>query len=500
MSRKLRYSPQQKQESVSRKQFEAFLAAHEFVTGDISPDLGEDFLVRIYEKGVSTGLSFYVQLKSIDSIEKHILQSGNISYPFEVKDLEHLAAQVVTVLLVVWDVKQNQGWWIWINDAIKFLQKNNPGWEQNETANIHLPSTNQLNEDRLREIRNRLADLYYPIVSKDKELTINAKFTFPQTSEGKIKFEELKRHFAVGDELELDGKYIEAFDFPDWWKRLYGEFDLSAMHLKLMSNSSQAPRPTQFTFVSETDNETIPYVELWAVKQGEEEITLTNDQQRIPVKFCISINKVSQRHQIKIHANLSNLDGIEVLNVLRMQKILFDGGSIQLTFLDTGEVMTVPVPSRSFPAPEQSVIDFVEKICIIQKAVGTRIKFPEDGSFAKEDIQAVDELISVVEKGSYKQSGMVFTVELRKHGIAKLIEGITDGSPIFFQITTGESYVELLSQKIELGPMLQKIRGYWRMPLEEVHAWFENAKDEDFLVVRLVDVELYEEFDKWINR
>lgn len=500
MSLKPRFSPQQQQENVSRSQLREFFELHGFVTGDITPDLGEDILVRIYDNRVSTGLSFYVQLKSAEDIEKYLLKTDEISYPFEVKDLEHWAAQAVTVILIVWDVNRKQGWWIWINDAIKYLQEKSPDWKQHDTANVHLPSKNKLNESGLLEIRHLLANLYYSVVSRDKELTINAKFSFPQTPEGKAKFEELKRHFATGDEVELDGNYIEIFDFPDWWKRLYGDLNPAGMHLTIAPSRSSTPRPAQFEFISGTESERIPYVELWTVKQGEEEVTLTNDQQEIPAKFSIVLNKVTRQSQIKINVNFSNLDGPTIFQILRMQKILSTGGSIILTLLDTGEVLSIPVPPNSFPAPEKGVMDFVQKISFIQNATGIKIHFPEDGSFAKEDFQSVDELMSIIEKGSYQQSGMIFTVDLRKPGIAKLLEGITDGTPIYFQLSTDESYVEILLQKIELGPMLQKIRGYWKIPLEEVRSWFEQAKDDDSLLVRLVDVELYEEFERWIKK
>lgn len=499
MNVKLRLSPQQQQENISRNQLGEFLESHGFVTGDISPDLGEDILIRIYEKGVSTGISFFVQLKSVNNIEKYTLKSGDISYPFEVKDLEHWAAQAVTVVLVIWDVNRKQGWWMWINYAIQFLQGSNPVWKQNKTTSIHVPSKNELTEAGLLEIRHLLANLYYPILSKDKELTINAKFSFPPTPEGKVKFEELKRHFAAGDEVEIDGKYIEIFDFPDWWKRLYGEIDPIGMHLKLGSVRSKTARPVQFEFISKTECERIAYVELWMVKQGQEEITLTNDQQNIPVKFSIVMNRITRQNRIGINANFSNLDGPAALQILKMQNILSDGGSIRLTLLDSGEVLNMPIPQNGFTAPEQSVVDFVEKICFIQNAMGIKINFPEDGSFTQKDFQAADEIVSVIEKGNNQQSGMIFTVDLQKPGIAILLDGISEGSPIYFQLVTDESYVEILSQKIELGPMLQKIRGYWKMPLEDVLAWFEKAKEDDYLVVRLVEVELYEEFEKWIK-
>jgi hypothetical protein len=283
MTGKQRYSPQQQQENISRKQFEEFLEQHQWITNDVVPDLGEDILVRIYDKGISTGLSFYVQLKSTSNLKKHLPKSGAISYPFEVKDLEHWEGQAIAIILVVWDIRQKRGWWIWINQAIEYLTRENPNWRQKDTVNVHIPSDNEFNEASLARLRQLMADIYYPIISKGRELTIQAKFSFPKTPDGIAKYIELKRHFAAGDEVELDGKYIEIFDFPDWWKRLYGEIDSATMYLKISPTQTKSPIPTQIEFLSEFGQEKIPYVELWNVKQGEEEITFTNEKQNIPL-------------------------------------------------------------------------------------------------------------------------------------------------------------------------------------------------------------------------
>ncbi len=240
-----RLSRQQEQENVSRKQLAEFLETHGFVTADVNPDLGEDLLVRIYDQGVSTGLSFYVQLKSVDDIDKHILKTGEISFSLEVKDLQHWAAQAVAVVLVIWDVKRKQGWWIWINEAIKPLQARGDAWKRNATARVRVPKDNQLDEAALHHIRLVLANLYYSVIAKDKEVTVQAKFSFPPTPEGRAKLEEFKRHIAAGDEVELDGKYIEAFDFPDWWQRLYGQLSPGAMHLKIAPARSDKAIPTR---------------------------------------------------------------------------------------------------------------------------------------------------------------------------------------------------------------------------------------------------------------
>lgn len=108
MNRKIRYSAQQKQENISKPQIEEFFESHNFITSPVTPDLGEDSLVRIYENGVSTGLSFYLQLKSTSNIQKHTLKSGEISYVFRTKDIDHWACQNVSVLLVIWDISQKK--------------------------------------------------------------------------------------------------------------------------------------------------------------------------------------------------------------------------------------------------------------------------------------------------------------------------------------------------------------------------------------------------------
>ncbi len=500
MSRRRRLSPQQRQENISRKQFEEFLEQHEWVTGDISPDLGEDIIVRIYEGEISTGLSFYVQLKSTEDINKHILKSGGISYSFEVKDLEHWDAQIVTVVLCVWDIKRRQGWWIWINHAIQYLSEHNPAWRQKKEVKVHIPIDNEFNEKGLQKLRHLLANHYYPIASQGRELTIQTKFEFPPTPKGKEKFAELERHFAAGDEVEIDGEFIAAFELPEWWTRMFGEIDPKTMRLKLGPSIATPPRPVQMEFeTAGLSGETIPYVELSIVKQGREEITLSNEHQKIPFQIKIIINKTGQ-HNFKFKAFFVDLTYTQLLQILNIQKILNKGGDVRLILLDTNEVLPFTIPKESFPPPDEYTINFVEMVCFIQSEIGTIFTFTQDGAFTRKDVQAAEELISVIKNGNYQQSGMVFSFDLTKQGLEKIINGFKEGSPINLQLISNDSYVELLSQQIELGPMVQKMRGALEMPLAEILAWLEKAEEDDALKIRLINVEMFEEFENWPKR
>ena len=163
----MRYSKQQKQEKISRNQFNQFLDQFKWITSDVYPDLGEDILVRIYDDGFSTGISFYVQLKSVEDITSHKLQSGVISYKLEVKDLVHWEFQGIPVLFVVWDVNKERGWWRWISEIIRDNDERKAGWRSQTTIKVHINTENELDENSLIRIRYQLADYFLPNISKD---------------------------------------------------------------------------------------------------------------------------------------------------------------------------------------------------------------------------------------------------------------------------------------------------------------------------------------------
>ncbi len=209
------------------------------------------------------------------------------------------------------------------------------------------------------------------------------------------------------------------------------------------------------------------------------------------------LNWVSGRNQISVHADSSGLDGPSALQALKVQSVLSEGGVIRITLLNSGEVINVPAPAHRMPAPDPGALDFVEKLCLIQQALGTPIRFPPDGSFTPKDVHAADELLSIIRTGRHEESGLIFTVELRKAGIAKLLAGLSEGAPVYLQLAADECYVDILTQRIQLGPTLQIIRGFWRKPFEEVRNWLATAQDDESLEIRLEDVELHEELEQW---
>ncbi|HRI72449.1 MAG TPA: DUF4365 domain-containing protein, partial [Polyangium sp.] len=106
-----RFGRQDRQEAESKADFLKRLAKLGWNALEPAKDLGEDYLVQIYDDGVSSGLSFYVQLKSIRDAEKHKGKRApnELRYSLEVKDIEHWEAQSPPVVLVVWDLDKQVG-------------------------------------------------------------------------------------------------------------------------------------------------------------------------------------------------------------------------------------------------------------------------------------------------------------------------------------------------------------------------------------------------------
>ncbi len=495
-----RYSEQKKQEQTSRKQFEEYLELHEWITGDIDPDLGEDIFVRIYDEGISTGLSLYVQLKSVIKINDHRLKTDEISYSFRVDDLEHWNNQNPPVFLVVWDIQQRTGWWISVKDAIRFLHRKNPEWHEKESVSIRFPDENRIDKEGLSSIRLFLADSAVKLISNDNEFVIQAKFSFPLTPEGEEKRNQFEKSLTAGYEVELDGKYIEEFNLPSWWTRLYGKLEPKELVVHIGPIQNSEIRPVQFEFISEnTDIERIPYVELRVEKQGFEEITLSNYHQNLPAKIHLVVNSKNRTFNISINFNLAGYDGITCSKLLHIQYIMAKGGILRLTMLKTGDVDEIAVPAGSCNPPSVRLLRFVNQLSLIQRKIGNRLKYPKTGIVTLSDCKEIEELATIIDTGRFSWRGKNITLDLKKAGV-EVISNIDSTNNLIQILLKGEStYFEIWDERIDLGPLSRKIKAKLATNFKEIIEWLQQASDEDSLQIRFADPEITDEYIKWIE-
>jgi hypothetical protein len=493
-----RLSEEQQQEYVSRDQFASRLSEYGWLADDISRDVGEDFMVRIFDKGMSSGLGFLVQLKSVSNLDGHQIQGGYTSYRLDVGDLLHWEASAVPVFVVIWDVNREYGCWIGVPEAIEELSKRRPAWRDQQTARVRIPSSNRTDDEGLEHIRKAVARYYYPVIAKGKTLEIHARFLFPTTPEGTASRLALERHFATGEPVEIDGSFVEELVFSEWWTRLWGEIDLSEGQLALGPRPSDRTVPVRLDLLSwRGQNAAIPYIDLRATMMGSDQLTCSNQHQPVPWRLEFVFRRAEQSFSMTVEVTGPGSNVEETLEILFVMRALAEGGRCRITFRETGQAINGDLPAGSANIPHPEFISLVDKLCLIQRQTGHILALPFDWSLDVADIDSINELVTIFETGQTTLHNQVVTGCFKKYALGLFLEPHQAGKPIQLRIVAPDGYVELLGERIHVGPFTQHISGTLDVPVAKLEEIIARMEPDDELEVRLIDADVVEEFDDW---
>lgn len=495
MARK-RLSSEQAQELISRKQFAELLERNGWVTTDVIPDLGEDILVRVYDHGVSTGISCYIQLKSAQNLEGLKLKlSGMVSYKFEVADLEHWEIQGVPVLIVVWDVNTKKGFYIWAKDASAQLDAKSDVWRQQKTVNVHFPNNQVFEDTTLGKLRHYLAIYYEDPVFKGRDLEVKVEFSFPMTDEGIKKSKEFERHIEAGDSAIIPGNFISSFEFPDWWKNLHGEIEIEEVRMGPAQYSET--HHFQFRFHSrQSETVFLSDVELRMEKGGEKELTFSNTHQNTYYKVKLVANKELKQFRISFDFDIQNIDGYQARHILQIRRSMSEGCKVVVRNLDIQAEFSDQIPEGTYPPPSPDAIDFFNKICRVQDITGLLFSFQEDDSYSTDDPHTLDRLVSVFDTGEFKYSSE-FTIQIAKLGVESILDTLEQDKPLNLRYFLDDVSQNLLGDEIKLGPAVIYVKGLWGNSIDDVRSWLTTASNEDSYRVTIKNAETTEVYADW---
>lgn len=286
-----RFSREQQQENRSRRQFAERLDEIGWIPSSLETDMGEDLYVRIYDGGQSTGLSFYVQLKSTaDSAKLTRKRAPALSYELEVKDLLHWEVSTTLVVLVLWDVDKRAGWWRPVLEIIEELDTNKKGWREQEGVTVSIPLANTTDDPGLRALRWRVADHNIPLAPKPREMSFS--LTFEKTAEGTAALQALERALDAGDKVTFENGYIPKIEYPPWLTRLYGKERFEhIVKMELKPTPSTHHKTINIEIDSPEGPAAISCVELRPVKRGRKRLLLSNEHQSMPIVFTFDLSE-----------------------------------------------------------------------------------------------------------------------------------------------------------------------------------------------------------------
>jgi hypothetical protein len=496
MNKPIRFTSEKQQELISRNQFCERLI--EFGWIPVSPeDLGEDFIVHFYFEGQATGASFYVQEKSVTNLPKR--QKGQfLPYSFEVKDLKHWENFVQPVVLIVWDIKLREGRWMLLKDAIRHIDQTRPKWRAQKKTQVYIPWNNTTDNNGLVKLRHKVGNIMFPIIGKDKELSMKMTLNPLDMWEDKEMAKSFERFYDEGEEVTLRGDVIKSIEVPDWAKPWFNT-DFTEITMESLGSSESLPVDISI-ITSDGKTETMKGIELKFVKRGSQTMYLSNEHQAAPLmfKFVFSSSK-----DCSVSVSLNNLGGnVNVTrDILHFKQALSRGGKLQLFSIKHNKPLPidVPVPYQPEFSPDSEYIKLIDYLCVIQAKTGQFIKLESD-VFSKRDLQTIAELLTIIEQGKLMSIGKRINKQFEVEPPEDIFDYLEQKKPISLTVTHDNSSGELLGQKIEMGKAIEQITGTLDMAHSELEKAIEIYKTEGILPLRLTDVESVVTFPNWVKK
>ena len=339
-TKNIRFTPEFKQERISRRQLQERIVEFGWLTAEPELDLGEDFIVHIYFDGLASGVTFHLQLKSVTNLIQR--RKGDIlSYKFPVKDLKHWSAFEFPVALMVWDVKLKEGRWILVEEAIKQLNETNPKWINRKTkVVVNIPWANNTNNEGFEHLRLRMGLFFKTIIHSSKDVVFKIQFVFPDTEEGLAVKDNFDRFIKEGEPVNVGAENIGFVKFPEWWEKWF-----------LLPNT----RFTELAIYPLIEDKTVcidihysgkngkslsfENVQFRKMKSGAELTIFENDPSKCPLQFKLTLQKRDSTANLNLTHKFTT-DSKKVLDIAKkidLIEILESGGTILLALTDSNK-------------------------------------------------------------------------------------------------------------------------------------------------------------------
>lgn len=235
----------------------------------------------------------------------------------------------------------------------------------------------------------------------DRHTEGSTKFAFPDTPEGQSKAQELARFWEVGGSIQLPGNFIEV-RLPEVLRELIGGEiaiggdERSIVTISNVEDSRRFPVRIEFR-CDDGDRAALDYVDWRIVQAGTAQVTFSNDEQSIPIRFSF----VMPTSQSKVTYSTEIVDGPVTAWWLRkwfdIQNCLSKQGTIDVTSISTGHrIITVRhVDQPDFAIDDQDYAQVMDLVRV-QEIINRPIYVP-DGEFSSEEVRVRNKLRFLLE-------------------------------------------------------------------------------------------------------
>jgi hypothetical protein len=447
---------QDDQERKSRAQFcEVF---SDWIPADISPDKGEDLLVRIYEDRRWTALTFFAQLKSTQHLDRETQTEDAISLSLDTKDFPHWIDANPPVIVVFWDVNKRTGVWQDFPRIMSEVSASTPGWRKQKTVTAHIPKKNTTDEKGRRLLRQRIATLTYPVISKGRTMEVKFSTQFPPTDDGRAQHLGLVRALEDGLPLVIPPENVTALSFPDWHERAFGKVT-GKVQLEISPAKREKEPELAFTFVGRTADRVVeaPLVlrrtgggtvrSFWDNSHRDDALVV-----KLTVENRTGGRKSPRAKDLRLSAEVGAAfprKSVESnLALVRLMTCIAQGGKVELTADGLADPLAKVEIRSTFPLELLHGWEgFLKKLSVVQQVVRRYGTFDLSGGFTRDDMITTERMHQLLILNSWERTFSMTTTLVAPIQVPP--DASTDGPLTLKGDLMGQ--FDLLGVKVPLG-------------------------------------------------
>jgi hypothetical protein len=454
-----RYSNEARIERISRWQFREHLDKYWWLSDPKVTDIGKDEFIEIYDEGVASGITFYVQLKGTEKPITSFLVNGEfLSYPVTVNNLRDWSVSSVPIVFVLWNIIERTGYWLYIPDEVKRIEKHNKTWREQENVMIRIPKLNTFDSEGFEKLRTLLIEYYLPSMLKEKGLRGSLTFKINMNEEDGKRFDlALQNVMAHGGSLDIEEKYFSELQYSEWYERLTGihQLKLSATNIKFGHGGENKRLPYRVEFTTESGVVQGFETEFKVDVAGLETVTISNNQHFFPLKMRIRLPRNQFNHAVEFQIMVNGLgnDVVETKQLLSFLLAFDQGGSLDLIShnnIIVSDIMVTVPPNQIRLHTSQEYLDFLDGLCLIQRR--SRKKLSVTGKrLLEEDVRNIQRIIQLYKGQAVDLSETTFGVEFQRERIAELAEAMQQMGTLQLQFRLQKFMQSVLGQEINVG-------------------------------------------------
>lgn len=361
-----------------------------------------------------------------------------------------------------------------VHQKLHELQSAFSQWDSHYIPNVSISGS---------EIRLALQEKY-PGAAKEKPISFDATFSFPNTDEGKRVRADFEKMLSKGDSVILPEGFFRIENIPDVLKSLIGSDTITSGTLVIGSVSDHHFKAKVEVMSDDGLSETLDYLDLKVMKLGRDEATLENVAHGSPFNLRVVITPA--KHSLTFHMRWDyfgkTVNPAQLYKQLNLQRCLSKPFMLKFSGLEDQSVVIEQKGNAICPPPPEPFMNMVKDIAQIQLKLKTILMLPIR-EYDESDVETIDTIRNIFQEGRRKA---------RWNTINMILENVDETSfeklathPGLLKVEREETY-DFFGNQIPLGMVSYILHDAIIKDWEKVKQQIENADKKSIIEVQFI--------------